>query len=564
MKLFCNRQIFLPLLLSVNLAMAAPVIDPLPDVRLPAGKSLTLPVTASSSNGQPLSYTVTSSTSDIAIETHATNPFWKLTVAQLAPANSPGAFQTPFRGGLMTVTNLGDLTFMLLRDRAPRTVAAIASLTCAGFYNRNTIFHRVIPGFMIQGGDPATNGTGGPVFRYDDEFNVRALFSGSGQLALANSGKDTAGSQFFVTLGAQRFLDLGYTLFGQLLRGFQVVTNVINTPRNTNDLPLAEVIITRASLVPNLTDTVITLTGTNAIGASATIQVIADDGAGGRTTNTFMATTVSDAGNNSPAILNAEPITNKFCPVNGRLTNYISAFDLETNVIFYGAGYLDAPSQANSTNSTFNSSTGELVVVPNAGYRGPLRLFVRAASNPTYQPTDQQFITFAVDDVPISVWGTDFLAPPLMSFTNQLLATFTNGRPNSPAGNFTAAINWGDNSIAAGSIGTNTSGGKEVRGSHTFTNSGIYPVYITIKSYLGAEATVVSTITVPPSLSFMRVETNNSLRWPAWAFEYRLQASTNLATTDWAALTNLATLVGYENLVANTTIASNLFFRLKR
>src|ERR1019366_6510473 len=166
----------------------------------------------------------------------------------------------------------------------------------------NTIFHRVVSGSIIQGGDPNTNGTGGPVFRFDDEYYPKALFTGNGQLAMANSGKDTDGSQFFVTIGPQRSLDFSYTLFGQLLRGFNVLTNIEYVAANGASRPLADVIITRASLVPDTSDTVLTLTGTNLVGVSGTISVIADDGAGGRTTNTFTATTVTNTVNDPPFI----------------------------------------------------------------------------------------------------------------------------------------------------------------------------------------------------------------------------------------------------------------------
>ena len=231
----------------LSLAVAAPVIDPISNASVPAGKSLTVPITASSPNGRPLTYTVTSSTNRITVELHTENPFWKMSVVQIAPSNAPGAYQTPFRGTLVTVTNLGDMTFMLLRDRAPRSVEAIAALTTGGFYNSNTIFHRVVlvPYFIIQGGDPNTNGMGGPVFRYDDEIHPRSLYSGVGQLALANSGPDTSGSQFFVTTAPQRLFDLRYTIFGQLLRGFNVMSNIVNTPTNANSRPLTDVIITR-------------------------------------------------------------------------------------------------------------------------------------------------------------------------------------------------------------------------------------------------------------------------------------------------------------------------------
>jgi cyclophilin family peptidyl-prolyl cis-trans isomerase len=182
----------------------APTIDPISNASIPAGKSLIIPVTATSPNGLPLTFSATSSTNRITVQVHTNNPFWKMSVVQAAPPAAPGAYQTPFRGGMVTVTNLGDMTFMLFRDIAPHAVDVIQGLTAGGMYTSNTIFHRVIAGFMIQGGDPLTNGTGWPVFRYDDEFNPQAIFSGNGQLALANSGKDTDGSQFFITVAPFR------------------------------------------------------------------------------------------------------------------------------------------------------------------------------------------------------------------------------------------------------------------------------------------------------------------------------------------------------------------------
>ena len=552
------RSVFCAVLFSVS-TYAAPVIDLIPAASVPAGKSLTIPITATSSNGRPLAYTITSSTNRITVEVHTNNPFWKMSVVQFAASNAPGAFQTPFRGGIATVTNIGDMTLMLFKDRAPRSVDVFKGLSCAGFYNSNTIFHRVIPGFMIQGGCPLTNGTGGPIFRYDDEFNSRAMFSGSGQLALANSGKDTDGSQFFITLGPQRFLDFGYTLFGQLLRGFNVVTNVINTPRNstnTTDRPYADVIITRASLVTNTTDMVITLTGTNLAGVSGTIQVIADDGlAGGRVTNTFMATTVADA-SNSQAFLKMPPITNLFLTAGIRYTNYIQAQDLEGNAVSYFAEYVDLVTLNNATNGNIYADGGlAFTIVP--GYVGPLKFKVYAGS-------DEQIVTFAVGDTALTATATNLTARPLVGFTNQVLATFTNGVPNSPTGNFMASINWGDNSITTGVILTNISGRKEVRGTHTYTNSGICPIYVTIKSVAGAETNVVSVVTVQPSLSLTRTGTNTILRWPAWAADFRAQSHTNLATTNWVSLTNNSYLIGYENVVTNGSSVTNRFYRLRR
>ncbi len=557
----------------------APTIDPIPNASIPAGKSLIIPVTATSPNGLPLTFSATSSTNRITVQVHTNNPFWKMSVVQAASPAAPGAYQTPFRSGVETVTNVGDMTFMLFRDVAPHTVDVIQGLTAGGMYTSNTIFHRVIAGFMIQGGDPLTNGTGGPVFRYDDEFNPQAIFSGNGQLALANSGKDTDGSQFFVTVAPYRSGDFGYTIFGQLLRGFNVLSNINNTPVDTNSRPLADEIITKASLVPDNFDTVLTLVGTNSAGVAGTIKVIADDGAGGRTTNSFTATTVADANQEQP-FLYPNTVTNLVAPVNKSLTNIVSGYDFPGIANNWAVYYADANSSISATNSFFNvvANQLQLVVVPNTNYAGPVGLLLVVASFPYWEyyqfttwfydpgayPYDSQIYTFAFGDTAINAIATNFVAPALAPLSNQLIATFTNGVPNSSTGNFSAFINWGDNSTNSGAITTNSLGRKEVLGSHIYTNSGDYPVYLTLQSTLGASTTVVSTSTVPPSVSLTRLGTNNQVSWPAWAFAYQLLSNTNLARTNWVAITNLPSLVAYQNVVTNSSANSNLFFRLKK
>lgn len=543
------------------------MIDPIANVNVPARKSLILPITASSADGRPLTFIVTSSTNHIAVEVHTNNPCWKLAVAQVAPSNAPGAFLTPFRGALAMVTNMGEMTFMLFRDRAPRSVDAIAGLTAAGFYNSNTIFHRVVTNAIqvIQGGDPNTNGLGGPVFKYDDEFHPRSLFTGNGQLALATAGKDAAGSQFFVTRGPQRDLDLRYTVFGQLVRGFAVLTNINLTPA-VSERPLADVIITRASLVSDKTDSVITLTASNLANVVADIRVIADDGAGGRATNTFTATTVADP-LNTPPILKPPAITNLIVPVNGRLTNFIAFSDLEGDPGVFDAYYVSLSQETNSTFLQFPSADGKFVLAPATNYFGPINIYVAVAADELsylFGRFDYQAFMVAVGDTAIVATGTNFVAKPSVTFSNQLLATFTNGIPNSPPGSFMASINWGDNSTNAAVIVTNVAGRKEVRGSHTYTNSGNYPIYIRIQNVLGANVTVTSMATVPPSLVLSKSGANNILRWPAWATEYRLQIHTNLATTNWTTVSNHPALVGFESVVTNSTAGGNVFFRLKR
>jgi cyclophilin family peptidyl-prolyl cis-trans isomerase len=569
-------------------AMAVPVIDPIGNVSVPAGKSLIIPVTATSPNGRPLTFTATSSTNRIVVQVHTNNPFWKMTVVQAAPTIAPGAFQTPFRGSVETVTNIGDLTFMLFRDIAPHTVDVIQGLTAGGLYSSNTIFHRVIAGFMDQGGDPLTNGFGGPVFRYDDEFNPSAIFSGSGQLALANSGKDTDGSQFFVTVAPYRSGDFGYTIFGQLLRGFNVLSNINTTATDTNNRPLADVIITRASFVPDNVDTVLTLIGTNLAGVAGTIKVIADDGAGERATNSFTATTIINTFTNYQPFLYPNAVSNLVAPINVTLTNTINAVGLDGEQLYWILiGDTNAQNSStlsgNYSNSilkilTYNVTNinGQLqfFVKPNTNYAGPVSINFTVSSSSLWSfykqlglplpPYDQQKYTFVFGDTPIVAQATNFTAQALLPFTNQLVAMFTNGVSNSDVTNFNAYINWGDNSTNSGVIVTNEFNQKEVRGAHTYTNAGNYPVYITIQSNLGVSATVVSTANVPPSISLTAAGTTNVVAWPAWATDYQLQSATNLAGANWQGVSNFSVLNGYDSVVTNSTTNGVLFYRLKK
>ena len=184
--------------------------------------------------------------------------------------------------------------------------------------------------------------------------------------------------------------------------------------------------------------------------------------------------------------------------------------------------------------------------------------------NPVFTTYDSQTYTFAFGDTVISAVPTNFTATALMPFTNRLMVTFTNGVPNSSTNSFTASINWGDNSTNGGLIVTNLTGRKEARGSHTYTNAGNYPVYLTLQSTHGASATVVCTASVPPVVNLTRTGTNSVVRWPAWATDYQLQSATNLAGPNWPAVTNFFVLTGYDSAITNSTTSAAIFFRLKQ
>jgi peptidyl-prolyl cis-trans isomerase B (cyclophilin B) len=119
-------------------------------------------------------------------------------------------------------TERGEIVVELYADRAPLTVENFVNLARAGFYD-GTTFHRVIPGFMAQGGDPTGTGTGGPGYQFGDEFHPSLRHDGPGVLSMANAGAGTNGSQFFITHSATPHLDNKHSVFGRVTAGMDVV-----------------------------------------------------------------------------------------------------------------------------------------------------------------------------------------------------------------------------------------------------------------------------------------------------------------------------------------------------
>ena len=145
-------------------------------------------------------------------------------------------------------TRCGTIVVEVFQKEAPKTAANFLGLIQKGFYN-NVIFHRVIPGFMIQGGDPTGTGRGGPGYTIPDEFTPKLRHNKAGILSMANAGPNTGGSQFFITLGPTPHLDDRHAIFGQVLSGQDVVEKIGAAPRDQMDRPREEVKMTKISVV---------------------------------------------------------------------------------------------------------------------------------------------------------------------------------------------------------------------------------------------------------------------------------------------------------------------------
>lgn len=155
-------------------------------------------------------------------------------------------------------TSEGDIVCRLFEKEAPKTVSNFIDLaegkrewthpvsrkkSTDRLYD-GTIFHRVIPNFMIQGGDPAGTGFGGPGYQFEDETKGSPhKFDKAGKLAMANSGPNTNGSQFFITAAPTQWLTGNHTIFGEVIEGQEIADKIVNVPRNKQDKPLKEVVV---------------------------------------------------------------------------------------------------------------------------------------------------------------------------------------------------------------------------------------------------------------------------------------------------------------------------------
>ncbi|WP_164007814.1 peptidylprolyl isomerase [Pyxidicoccus trucidator] len=160
-------------------------------------------------------------------------------------------------------TNQGDIVVRLFSKDAPKTVTNFVGLATGekpwtdpnsgqrvegkSLY-QGVIFHRVIPGFMIQGGDPTGTGRGDPGYRFEDEFQSGRTFNKPGLLAMANAGRNTNGSQFFITTSMPDYLNNRHTIFGEVVSGYDVVEKISNVERDRSDRPLQPVVIQKIAM----------------------------------------------------------------------------------------------------------------------------------------------------------------------------------------------------------------------------------------------------------------------------------------------------------------------------
>ena len=376
----------------------------LADQTVLAGAPLNLALNGSDSLGNAITYSVSVSDSTLtnASQTSAaltttipqSNPSLRMSVSYTDPSNSANSFT-------------GDMIFQLFQDLTPNTVNEITSLVNntsirGESYFDGLTFHRIIQDFMIQGGDPSGDGTGGPGFKFDDEFNQNLQFTSSGVLALANSGSDTNGSQFFITSGATRYLDFRYTIFGFLTQGDNVRAEIAAVPVQTNtsgetSSPDNPVTITSVTLFTDNQNGVLRLSAPTGTTGTETVIVTATDSATGETsTQSFLVTVQADSTTEPPFLSAIDPIQTS---ADAAATFSIPSVNASGSTLTY-AGSVQTGSSRLSL--TVDSSSGQATLTPSSAMPGVYSVTVSVSDGNT--SADSQLVPVYLDPLaPTSV-----------------------------------------------------------------------------------------------------------------------------------------------------------------
>ena len=419
------------------------------------GNSIFIPMAADDADGDAVSYSVSITTA----------PGGANAAAEFLPQDN-----TFLR---MDVQGFGTMTYQLFDNIAPETVRRIAGLADTGFYDGLQIF-RVVNDFVFQFGSPTNNGQSGPAsgvkpdFTFDDEFDPDALFTGDGQLAMANSGKDTNSSQFFVTEGDQRFLDLNHTVFGQLIRGFNV-RNAISDAEVTGQTPNAPITVNSVRTVNVDTDGVLRFITDTA--GNYTLQVTATDSSGAQETTTLDVNVTANADTvDDPAVL--LPFDTSYVVDSGQAITFdVPAADPEGNTLEYR---VTLTGDTTGT-ATVNQVDQTVTYTPGSGFTGAASILVEVRQEgattrgSTSDPWDKQLVTVGVGDESASGSASSLRALIGVPLNDISVATFTDIDPSGVAGDWEALIDWGDGDVTEGTVvNGSTPGTFEVLGSHEF------------------------------------------------------------------------------------------------
>ncbi|MGA2031650.1 MAG: peptidylprolyl isomerase [Thermoguttaceae bacterium] len=393
-----------------------------------AGAPLNVPLNATDSLGNAVNYSVSVTNSQLT-NASVSSP----TLTATVPTGNP-SIQITVSDPTDNIS--GTMTFQLFKDLAPDTVNEITTLvndtSIRGqpFYDGLT-FHRVIKGLVIQGGDPNGNGTGGPGYQYDDEFNQNLQFTGAGVLALANSGPDTNGSQFFITGAANPSWNFRYTIFGFMTSGYDILNEIENVPVQANSQgevssPVNTITMTSVTTNTDTANGVLRLSLPAGTTGTATVTVTATDSVTNETSSqSFTVTGVQNTSVDPPYL--TRPINPIATAANTATTFQIPGFDINGNAIAYTASL--TTTNANVAVSV-NSSTGAVTLTPSNGVTGVfgLKVGVSAASPASGEATSQDTQIVPVYVSPAAPTGVQLIPAPGSTSTTETNLNNTSGK----------------------------------------------------------------------------------------------------------------------------------------
>ena len=497
-----------------SLNAAAPVFPNAPGgndfpTTVPCGKTLVIPLVTDDAEGDAVSYSVTSSNPGIMARVRSGDFHYKMTVH----SDNDGTVQ----GGTHPLD--GDMEFQMFRNVTPETAATIAGYAQAGYYD-NVLFHRVIPNFVIQGGDPAGTGAGASPYTVRHEFRPELIYTGRGQLAMANSsggysqsfpnngnryrtGSFTAtnGSQFFVTLGQPRHLDFKHTLFGQLVRGFPTLDRIAAVSTDDNDKPDSPVKMTTHSVTASRTDAVLLISAKTT--GTCTLTVTAEDSHGEKASKVYTINAVVDNTNDPPMLLPFEPAV---APVGSFPNIEIQSFDLEHDAISTRIPVQDIFSSGSIIYAGVSAANLRAIARPEAG-AWDVTFGVSQLNDPlidadAFGSSRFETLEIGLGDKAVVATPRTVEAEAGTSTGTVVLATFRHGAAAASPDDYIAVVTWGDGTATQSTEGTNPPitiarsatqpGAFEVRAAHTFARPGIYPVTVALDAPFGGTDTAHS------------------------------------------------------------------------
>lgn len=495
-----------------------------PDVpaTVACGKALVIPLVVNDLEGDAVSYTVTTDQPWLSARVRTGHPVMKMRVR----SNNDGS-GNPIDG---------TMEFALFRAETPDTAGFIAGFAQSPYYE-NVLFHRVISNFVLQGGDPAGTGSGPSPYTLPHEFRPQFVYSGRGQLAMANSAggysqtfnsygrsfqstnsfgiadgtieyitaktTPTNGSQFFITLGQPRHLDFKHTLFGQLLRGFDIMDKVAGVPVGGADKPNANVTMSELSVNPSSSDGILLVSATSV--GTGNVIVTARDAGGNTATKTFNIAAVKDATiNNDPPII--APLDPVVTPLGVVPVVKVNSMDLEHDAIstrmplrvrqtFFNA----TPPSTETIYASLNAGNLNAVARPTVGAWdvtvGVSGFNDRQLTSSPFDASRFQLLEIGVGDKAIEATPVTLEAKATVATGSVTVASFRHGTLGA-ASDFIASVNWGDGSALQTSTGAtppvtivpsiSKPGYWDVKGNHTYARAGVYLLQVTIDGPLGS------------------------------------------------------------------------------